>query len=95
MIVDYVREPYIMKAGDVRITFDMGVKGASAHFSMFDEDIPMYDTLDEGEMILEVKYTEFCPTVIRQLVQSVSTEYIAASKYVLCYEKLDFLHLEP
>ena len=93
-IVDYVREPYVLKAGDVRITFDMGVKGASPFYSMFDNDVPMYDVLEDGRLILEVKYTEFCPTIIKELIQSVSTEFTAASKYVLCYEKVGFLYAD-
>src|SRR5258706_2214168 len=36
MVVDYEREPYIMEAGDARITFDKNIRAGLGSFDIFD-----------------------------------------------------------
>ncbi len=45
------------------------------------------ETLDPGLVIMEVKFTEFLPNVIRRILPSNAAEYIALSKYILCCDK--------
>ena len=40
VIVDYDREPFILKEGDVRITFDSNVRAAVPDADFFDPDLP-------------------------------------------------------
>ncbi len=40
IVVDYEREPYIMEAGDVRITFDKNVRAGLKGFDIFDNSMP-------------------------------------------------------
>ncbi|MDD3393950.1 MAG: polyphosphate polymerase domain-containing protein [Anaerotignum sp.] len=87
VIVDYERIPYIYLPGDVRITFDMHVRTGLLSYDIFDSELPTLEVLSGGELILEVKYTEFLPEVIRNLLPMSSSNHMAYSKYVLCYEK--------
>jgi len=91
VIVDYEREPYIFEAGDVRVTFDKNVRGISPWFDIFDEDIPAYYVLEPGKLVMEVKYTEFLPRVVKDSLADIRAEMSSFSKYVLCSEKVNFL----
>lgn len=92
VIVDYEREPWIMDEGTVRITFDSNVRAAVGSFDIFDVTLPTLSVMEPGELILEVKYTEFLPQLVRNLVPPKSQELTAFSKYVLCYEKTLYKH---
>ena len=91
VIVDYEREPYIMEAGDVRITFDKHVRAGVERFDIFDPDLPTVETFDPGLLILEVKFTEFLPNVIRKILPSNASDYMALSKFILCCDKTGHL----
>lgn len=91
VIVDYEREPYIMEAGDVRITFDKHVRAGVECFDIFDPEIPTVETLEPGLLILEVKFTEFLPSVLRKILPSNASDYMALSKFILCCDKTDHL----
>ena len=84
VIVDYDREPWVMEAGDVRITFDKHVRAGMGEFSLFDPDLPTVETLPADRMIMEVKFTEFLPKMVKSILPPRSAELTAASKYVLC-----------
>ena len=87
VIVDYDREPYVYKWGDVRITFDEHVRGGMFEHALFDEALPVVEVLEPGLLIMEVKFTEYLPQIIRDLLRVDDSIYTAASKYVLCLEK--------
>lgn len=87
VIVDYEREPLIRAEGDVRITFDRDVRAGAFNYDIFDPDLPVEQILEPGKMVLEVKFTEMIPEVIRQLLPLDGQEFSAISKYTLCYEK--------
>ena len=89
--VDYVRQPYVFEAGDVRITFDMDVQAAVLKYDLFDSDLPVVNVLKEGQTILEVKYTEFLPAFIKQALPAGESQAISLSKFVLAYDKTMFL----
>ena len=40
---------------------------------------------------MEVKFTEFCPQLVRDMVPPGAAELTAVSKYCLCYEKTAYL----
>ena len=40
---------------------------------------------------MEVKFTEFCPQLVRNMVPPGAAELTAVSKYCLCYEKTAYL----
>lgn len=90
VIVEYEREPFIYGPGDVRITFDKNVRAVTAREDIFARDLPSKLVLEPGKLIMEVKYTSFLPTMIRNLLPGRSTEFVAVSKYVACFDKITY-----
>lgn len=91
VIVDYEREPWIMDVGTVRVTFDMNMRAAVQGFDVFDEGLPTLPIIEPGKLIMEVKFTEFLPQIVRDLLPTKSNEITSFSKYALCYEKTSYL----
>ena len=81
-IVDYERQPWIVDAGTVRITFDMNVRAAVGSFDIFDPTLPGLPVLEPGKCVMEVKFTEFLPDFVRQVLPDRASEFTAVSKYV-------------
>ena len=50
---------------------------------MFNKNLPMVDVLEPSEVILEVKYDEYLPDVIKMMLQGINTKQEAYSKYQL------------
>ena len=92
VIVDYEREPFIMDAGTVRITFDKQVRAAIGGFDLFDAALPTLPAMPKDKLIMEVKYTEFLPQIVRNLIPPGASEFTAASKFVLCADQTKYLH---
>lgn len=92
VIVDYERIPYIMEEGTVRITFDRHVRSALMSYDLFDPELPAIEVLETGKEIMEVKFTEFLPQIIRAILPPAASEFSAVSKYVLCYQKTQYQH---
>ena len=92
VIVDYEREPYILDAGDVRVTFDKCVRASAPMPDLFSRRLPSHWVLEPGKLVMEVKYTEFLPGLVKRVLPPRAAEMSAVSKYTLCYEKLRYLH---
>ena len=86
VIVDYTRFPLVMDEGTVRITFDSEVCAAVGGFDLFDRELVKLPAQEPDREVLEVKYTEFLPHTIKQLLPMQGSEFAAFSKYVVCYE---------
>ena len=82
-VVDYTREPFVYTAGNVRVTLDYGIRTGLGSINMLDPNLPAVPT-EEGLVILEVKYDNFLPTVIRDIVNAGGREASAFSKYMSC-----------
>lgn len=82
-IVDYVREAYVFKAGNVRITFDKEIRSGIFRIDFFDEKLPTIGIRD-AEIILEVKYDAFLPDFIRDIIQTNRNMSCSFSKYAAC-----------
>ena len=85
VLVDYIREPYVFPAEDVRITFDKDVRTAMRCTDLFNPRVVTYPVWDlRGCMILEVKFNESLPQYVQELLTLGAAERVAASKYVFC-----------
>ena len=85
VLVSYMREPYIYRAGNVRVTFDSNIRTTLFHRDFLEEKVADIDTAEEPrDMILEVKYDAFLPEVIRRLAQINTLRQTAFSKYGAC-----------
>lgn len=91
VIVDYEREPFIRQEGDVRITLDYDVRAALTGYDIFDPGLPTLAALEPETLVLEVKFTEFLPGMIRKVLPLDGQEFAAVSKYTLCYERAHHL----
>ena len=88
VVVDYLREAYIYRAGNVRITFDKDVRAGVGSFDIFSRELPTYPVVERDQMVLEIKYDDYLPTLIRGLVKSLTGDASAISKYVMCRSRL-------
>jgi hypothetical protein len=84
VIVDYDREAYVAKAGNVRITFDKNICGVVNTYNIFDKRASRVPVLPPGQMVLEVKYDEYLPEYIKKMLNVAHFEKSAISKYVMC-----------
>ena len=82
-IVDYTREPYIFPAGNVRVTMDYDIR---TELLCTDFLNPACVTIPAGDAptILEVKWDEYLPDIIRDAVQLGDRRACAFSKYAAC-----------
>ena len=82
-IVDYTREPFIYAPGNVRVTLDYDIRTG---LGCTDFLAPDCITIPAGHspIVLEVKWDEFLPAVIRDLVQLPGCRSTAFSKYAIC-----------
>ena len=91
VIVDYEREAYLYPVEDVRVTFDLRLRSGMSSIDLFDPDIPTVCPHDRNWEILEVKFNNYLPNHVRDLLRGVRAVPSAISKYVLCrrFEPLD------
>lgn len=80
-IVDYTREAYIYPFGNVRITFDKDIRTGIHSKNIFDGKLPTVNAIDSGYIVLEVKYDEFLPEIIHDIIQTNDRRASAISKY--------------
>ena len=69
VIVDYVREPFVFPFQNVRVTFDKELHTGYQGMDLFDPDLPTYPLLEGYDMVLEVKFNQYLPGYIRELIQ--------------------------
>lgn len=78
-IVDYQRNAFIFQAGNVRVTLDYDIRSSE---NVTDFLRPVYVTLPIPEMyILEVKYDNFLPEIVRGITTLSRRQATAFSKY--------------
>ena len=56
-------------------------------YSMFDSSLPAYEVFEQETLVMEVKYTEFIPEIVRKNISPENAIEVAASKYTMCLEK--------
>ena len=88
VIVDYTREAYAFRAGNVRVTLDSDVRTAVGSVEVLDRALPTAPALGKGLVILEVKCDEFLPDLVWDLIQLNDCSTTSASKYALCRKYL-------
>ena len=81
VIIDYNRDAYIYRAGNVRVTFDYNLTCSYETDKFFEKNINCIPILEKNQIILEVKYDEFLPNYIRQLLNIDNIEMTSFSKY--------------
>ena len=82
-IVDYTREPFVFEPGNVRVTLDYNIR-TGLTCTDFLNPVCVTVPAKDAPVILEVKWDEFLPSVIRDIVQVPGTHTSAFSKYAVC-----------
>ena len=82
-IVDYTREPFLYRPGNVRVTFDYDIRTGLSCTDFLNPDCV---TIPAGDapILLEVKWDAYLPSVIRDAVQTGNLRATAFSKYAQC-----------
>ena len=82
-LVDYVRQAYIYPAGNVRVTMDFQIRTGLGNTDFLNPHSLTVPTQGDP-IILEVKWDEYLPDVIRDLIQLENCQSSAFSKYAQC-----------
>lgn len=82
-IVDYTREPFIYGPGNVRVTFDYDIRTGLRCTDFLDPECVTIPVPDAG-IILEVKWDNYLPSIIKDTVQTPGRRVCAFSKYERC-----------
>lgn len=82
-IVDYTREPFIFRPGNVRVTLDYDIRTGLGCTDFLNPDAV---TIPAGDapILVEVKWDEFLPSIIRDLVSIPDRRVGSFSKYAQC-----------
>ena len=82
-IVDYTREPFIFRPGNVRVTLDYDIRTGLNCTDFLNPDCI---TVPAGEapILLEVKWDGFLPTIIKDAIRVNGRRAQAFSKYAQC-----------
>lgn len=83
VIVDYTREPFIYEPGNVRVTIDTDIRTGLSCTDLLNESCVTVPAID-SQGILEVKWDNFLPDVVRDAVQLGDRHSTAFSKYAVC-----------
>lgn len=84
VIVEYRRVPFIYKLGNVRITFDSHLSSSTDVERFLTGDYHKRPVMPAGKSLLEVKFDEFLPDHIYDVMQLGNLTQTAFSKYYLC-----------
>ncbi|MDR1692548.1 MAG: polyphosphate polymerase domain-containing protein [Oscillospiraceae bacterium] len=80
-VVEYRREAYLYRPGNVRVTFDSGIRTSNHPVGFLN---PGLKTIPAAEgIVLEIKYDAFLPDIIRDLLQIGFRNQTEFSKYVV------------
>ena len=82
-LVDYTRRPFVYAPGNVRVTLDYDIRTGLGSTDFLNPDCV---TIPAGEPVtlLEVKWDEYLPEIIRAAVQLPGRRASAFSKYAAC-----------
>ena len=82
-IVTYDREAFLYEPGNVRITLDRNLRSGLASVDFLNPQLN-HTSVHDGLTVLEVKYDEFLPELVRMAVQLPNRQAAAYSKYAVC-----------
>lgn len=82
-MVDYTREPFVFRPGNVRVTLDYDIRTG---LNCTDFLNPQAITIPAGDapLLVEVKWDEFLPSIIRDAVSLPDRRVGSFSKYAQC-----------
>ncbi len=82
VVVDYVRLPFLFR--DVRVTVDQNLHSGLYRLDFLNPRMPTVPVLPGGQTILEVKYDQALPDIIRRVLETTNVHPSAISKFLIC-----------
>ena len=82
-VVDYEREAFVFKAGNTRVTVDSNIRTGIASADFLNHDL-LTVPAGESKIILEIKWDEFLPEIIKDITDINGRRSSAFSKYAAC-----------
>lgn len=83
VVIKYERTAFIDYPGNVRVTLDRNISCSPQNSRFMESDYTTIPILEKGRHLLEVKYDEFLPDYIKQVIQLNSLEQATFSKYYM------------
>ena len=77
---EHTREAFIFLPGNVRVTLDRNIKTGYLKTDLLDSEIPLVNA-GLNNIILEVKYDNFIPEIIKKIINTGGRRSEAISKY--------------
>lgn len=80
-LIEYDRTAYAYPVSDVRITFDYRVRAGASPYGILEKK-PFFSPVSDADSgVLEVKYNDFLPAHIKNVIKEVDHQAEASSKY--------------
>ena len=83
VIVEYKRVAFVSPVSNIRVTFDQDLRSNINHLDLFSAVKELMPVILESKQILEIKYDDFFPGYLSNVLSAVSSERMAISKYTL------------
>ena len=80
-IIEYNRTAYFYPIGDFRITFDTEIKATLNPYGLYSNKLSYIPILDNDIGILEIKYNNFIPSTLKNIIQQIDRLSESSSKY--------------
>ena len=84
VLVDYDRTPFVCADGNTRITLDENLRTRPYDTKLFASEQAMIPVLEPDQVILEVKFDDFLPGYLGEILSDIPKAQMSVSKYVLC-----------
>ena len=84
VLVDYDRTPFVCPSGNTRITLDENLRTLPYHKNIFASSHAMTPALDPDQVILEVKFDDYLPGYLSNVLADIPKAPMAISKFALC-----------
>ncbi len=84
VIVDYRRLALTYPVSEVRVTFDYQLRSGVYSSDFFNRDLDTFSIFRDDQVVMEVKFNEYLPEHLAQVLSTVPTLREAVSKFALC-----------
>lgn len=84
VLVDYDRTAFVCTSGNTRITLDENLRTAPFCRDIFGPIHAMIPVMEPNEVILEVKFDDFLPGYLSDVIADIPKIPMAISKFATC-----------
>lgn len=88
VLIDYDREAYLSDIQNIRITFDKNIRASTIDFDLFSKNVQMIPIFDQEVIVLEVKFNQFLPQCLKEIISNSQGSRQAISKY--CISRISY-----